>query len=61
MVLKSIKYALNIRFVFDEIYPTMATKIIDETNIIFKTSRRGQCRPPNISMNKLKRSMRHTR
>jgi hypothetical protein len=61
MVLQNIENALNIRFMFDKIYPTVATKIIDKANIIFKTSGRRQRRPPNICMNKFKRRMRNTR
>jgi len=54
MSLKLIKYGLNIRFVLKQINPAMATIVINKTNIIFITSRRGQRRTPNICMNKLK-------
>ena len=40
MFLKGIENALNIRFVFDQIYPTMTTIIINKANIILKTSKR---------------------
>jgi hypothetical protein len=60
MVLKSIKDAFNIRFIFDQIDPTIATIVINETDIILKTPRRGQRRTPNIRVNKLKWKCRNT-
>jgi hypothetical protein len=45
MVLKSIKDALNIRFMFDQINPGVTTVIIDETDIILKTPQEGKAGP----------------
>ena len=44
---------LNIRLMFEQIYPAIATIVINETDII-KNPRRGQSRNPNIGVNKLK-------
>jgi hypothetical protein len=60
MRLKSVKDALNVRFVLNQVNPRIAAVIINEANIILKTSGRRQSRTPNISMNKLKRRPRNT-
>jgi hypothetical protein len=49
--LESIEYLLNIRLVFNKIDPTKTCVIIDKTDIIFETSRRGNGRTPNIGVN----------
>ena len=54
MVLKGIKDDLNIRLMFEQIYPAIATIVINETDMILKTPRRGQSRTSNIGVNKLK-------
>ena len=54
MVLKSVKNALNIRFMLDQVYLAVTTIVINEADIVLKTPGRWQSRPPNISMNKLK-------
>ena len=41
MILKDVKDALNVRFMFNEIYPTIATIIINKAHIILKTPRGG--------------------
>jgi hypothetical protein len=60
MVLKSIKDAFNIRFIFDQIDPTIVTIVINETNIILKTPGRGQIRTPNTRVKKIKWRCRNT-
>ena len=59
MFLKIIEHLLNIRFVFNQIYPTMAAIVINKTNVVFITSRRRHGRSPNIGVNKLKRRVRN--
>ena len=54
MVLKSVKNALNIRFMLDQVYLAVTTIVINEADIVLKTPGRWQSRPPNIGMNKLK-------
>jgi hypothetical protein len=60
MVLKSVKDALNIRFVFNQINPGIVIVVINKANIILKSSGGRQSRTPNISMNELKRRLRNT-
>jgi hypothetical protein len=55
MSLESIKHPLNIRFVVKKVNPAKTRVVINETNIVLKTTRRGNCRTPNIRVNKLKR------
>jgi hypothetical protein len=49
--LESIEHILNIRLVLKKIDPTKTCMIIDKANIIFITSRGGDCRTPNIGVN----------
>jgi hypothetical protein len=60
MSLEKINYFLNIRFVLKKIDPTMAAVVIHETNIIFVSTREGQGRTPDISVDKFKRCSRNT-
>jgi hypothetical protein len=55
MSLESIKHLLDIRFVFKKINPAKTRVVINETNIVLKTTRRSNCRTPNIRVNELKR------
>jgi hypothetical protein len=41
----------DLRLVFKEINPSKFAKIIDKTDIIFKTANRFGCRTPNIRVN----------
>jgi alanine dehydrogenase len=60
MRLKSVEDAFNVRFMLNQVNPRITAVVINEANIILKASGRRQSRTPNISMNKLKRRLRHT-
>jgi hypothetical protein len=51
MSLEVIEDLFNVRLMFDKIYPAKMGIIINETNIVFKTSRGGNGRTPNIGVN----------
>jgi hypothetical protein len=51
MSLEGVKHLLDIRLVFEKIYPTKTRIVIDETHIILVPPRRSTSRPPNIRMN----------
>jgi hypothetical protein len=55
MNLESIKHPLNIRFLFKKVNPAKTRVVINEINIVLKTTKRGNYRTPNIRVNKLKR------
>jgi hypothetical protein len=51
MSLKSIENLLDIRLMFQEIYPTEERIVINKTNIVCIATRRSNSRSPNIRMN----------
>jgi hypothetical protein len=51
MSLKSIENLLDIRLMFQEIYPTEARIVINKANIVGISTRRRNSRSPNIRMN----------
>jgi hypothetical protein len=59
MSLESIENLLDIRLMFQEINPAKTRIVINEANIVFKTTRRSNGRTPNIGVNQLKRLSGH--
>lgn len=55
MSLELDEYAIDISFTLETIHPGEFTKIVNETHIVFKTTKGGARRPPNIGENKFKR------
>jgi hypothetical protein len=51
MRLESIEDLLDIRLMFEKINPTEMRIVINKANIVFKTTRGCNSRPPNIRMN----------
>ena len=48
MSLEKTKFFEDIRFIFEQIYPTKLAKIINKTDIVFLSSYRDGSRTPNI-------------
>ena len=53
MLLKTQKSGFYIRFSMKKIDPTLLGEIINKTHVVLKTTNRGNCRTPNISINEL--------
>jgi hypothetical protein len=60
MSLERIENLLNVRLMFEKIYPAKTRVIIHKANIVFVSPRRNTSRTPDIGVNKLKRLSRNT-